>query len=178
MRPLPILTAGAIAFALAAPAMAAPDGKRAGYDRSEPMARAEMMAKVDQRFAKLDNNGDGAIDAAELTAQREAMKAARAERMAAMSEEDKAKRQARMEERRAAMKERWAKRAASGTEARGERGKGKRGWLARMDADGDGLITSAEFSARAAARFDRLDANGDGIVTPEERKAARGTAKG
>ena len=91
MRPLPILTVGALVLALAAPAMAGPDGKRGGYDRSEPMARAEMMAKTEQRFATIDTNADGTINAAEMTAHREAMKAARAEKRAAMSEADKAR---------------------------------------------------------------------------------------
>jgi hypothetical protein len=167
MRHLPILAAGALAFALAAPAMAASDGKRADYDRSEPMDRATMMAKVDARFAMIDTNGDGMIDAAEMAAHRQTMRTAGAERRAAMSEEDKAKRQAKMQERRSVMKERWAKRADSG-EART-----KGGWLAQIDANGDGLITREEFAAPAIKRFDRLDANGDGIVTPEERAAAR-----
>lgn len=168
MKTLPMLTAGAIALALAAPAMAAPGGKQGGHDRSQPMARADMMAKVDQRFAKMDTNGDGTIDAAEMTAHREAMKAARAEKRAAMSEADKA----RMEQRRAAMKERKAERVAAGEAPREKRAKG--GWLARVDANGDGMITREEFTAPAMQRFDKMDANNDGIVTPEERKAARG----
>lgn len=158
MRALPILTAGAMALVLAAPAMAAPDGKRAGYDRSAPVARADMMTKVDARFAKIDTNGDGTIDAAEMAAYRDAMRTVRAERIAAMTEEERAK----MQERRAGMKERWA----------------KRGWLARVDANGDGLISREEFAAPAMKRFERMDADGDGIVTPDERKAARRSARG
>jgi Ca2+-binding EF-hand superfamily protein len=177
MRPLPTLTAAAFALALAAPAVAAPDGKRAGYDRSEPMARAEMMTKIEQRFAKLDTNADGTIDAAEMAAHREAMKAARAERLASMSEEDKAKRQAKMEQRRAAMKERKAERVAAGEAPRERRSK-KGGWIARIDANGDGVISREEFTAPAIKRFDRLDANNDGIVTPEERAAGRRAARG
>lgn len=176
MRTLPFLTAGALALALAAPAMAGPDGKRGGYDRSEPMARAEMMAKSEQRFAKIDTNGDGTIDAAEMSAHREAMKAARAEKLAAMSEEDKAKMEARKQERRAAMQERKAERINSADGASEQRA--KRGKLVRFDANGDGLITSEEFAAPALQRFDRLDADGDGIVTPEERAAMRRNARG
>lgn len=176
MRPLPMLTAGVLALALAAPAMAAPDGERAGLDRKAPIARDAMMAKVDQRFARIDTNGDGAIDTAEMTAHREAMKAARAERLAAMSEEDRAALQARMEERRAAMKERRAQRIAAGEAAPEQRRKG--GWLARLDTDADGLITKEEFAARAVQRFQRLDTDGDGILTPEERAAGRRAARG
>lgn len=176
MRTLPILTAGALALALAAPAMAGPDGKHGGYDRSQPMARADMMAKSEQRFVKIDTNSDGTIDAAEMSAHRQAMKAARAEKLAAMSEEDRAKMEARKQERRAAMKERRAEQAAS-TDGAGEQ-RTKRGWLARIDADGDGLITREEFTAPAMKRFDRFDADGDGIVTPEERAAGRRAARG
>jgi Ca2+-binding EF-hand superfamily protein len=171
MRILPILTAGAVAFALAAPALAAPEGKRAGYDPAEPIARADVMTKADERFAKLDTNGDGAIDAAEMAAHREAMRTARTERLAAMSEEEKAK----MQERRSVMKQRWAKRGGAADGARGERSKA--GWLTRLDANQDGLISREEFVAPALRRFDQMDANGDGIVTPEERAAARRTAR-
>ena len=40
--------------------------------------------------------------------------------------------------------------------------------LMRADANGDGVVTRAEFLADAAARFDRMDANRDGRLTREE----------
>lgn len=40
--------------------------------------------------------------------------------------------------------------------------------LAPVDADGDGLVSAEEASARAEAAFDRLDPDGDGKVTREE----------
>ena len=167
MRTLPVLSLGALALALAAPTIAAPEGKPAGPDRSVPMARADTLAKVEARFAKIDTNSDGVIDAAEMTAHREAKRAARAEKIAAMTDEQKAK----FQERRAAMKERWAKRAASTDAPAVKRSRGDR--MARIDMDGDGRITAAEFAAPAMQRFDKMDANSDGIVTPDERKAAR-----
>ena len=39
----------------------------------------------------------------------------------------------------------------------------------KVDTDGDGRISKAEYLARAAARFDRLDVNHDGFLTPDER---------
>jgi len=53
--------------------------------------------------------------------------------------------------------------------------------FAAMDADGDGAVTLAEFTAfaqtRAATRaermFTRVDADGDGMVTQAEIEAAR-----
>ena len=41
------------------------------------------------------------------------------------------------------------------------------------DADSDGRITQAEFTAAAMARFDGMDANSDGTVTAAERQAQR-----
>ena len=42
----------------------------------------------------------------------------------------------------------------------------------RLDADGDGRISRAEFLGRELRLFDRLDANGDDAVSPEEIETA------
>jgi Ca2+-binding EF-hand superfamily protein len=47
--------------------------------------------------------------------------------------------------------------------------------MKRIDPNGDGKITEAEFLARAKARFKRLDANKDGALSPEE--VGRGFAR-
>jgi len=39
----------------------------------------------------------------------------------------------------------------------------------RADADGDGRITRAESRAAVAERFARMDANGDGMISEDER---------
>lgn len=39
------------------------------------------------------------------------------------------------------------------------------------DKDGDGVVSRAEFMAKAGERFDKLDADGDGVLTEEEMKA-------
>lgn len=50
---------------------------------------------------------------------------------------------------------------------------GPRGGMMMMgDANKDGAITQAEFTAAAMKHFDMMDANKDGKVTTEERKAA------
>jgi hypothetical protein len=46
-----------------------------------------------------------------------------------------------------------------------------------MDANHDGVVTSAEHAATARLRFDRLDRNHDGFITTDEMPAARGAAK-
>ena len=48
---------------------------------------------------------------------------------------------------------------------------GARGGFA--DANKDGTITKAEFTAGAMAMFDRADSNKDGYVTADEMKAGR-----
>ena len=44
--------------------------------------------------------------------------------------------------------------------------------LLELDRNGDGKISSIEFSEGMLARFDRMDLNHDGTVTSEERAAA------
>ena len=46
MRTLPVLSLGAFALALAAPTIAAPEGKPAGHDRSAPIARGPSSRRV------------------------------------------------------------------------------------------------------------------------------------
>lgn len=48
----------------------------------------------------------------------------------------------------------------------GDRG---RRMLARVDADGDGLVSRAEYRAAAEARFARVDADSDGVAATGER---------
>src|SRR3546814_14753815 len=44
--------------------------------------------------------------------------------------------------------------------------------FAKLDANSDGKVTKAEFTAKPLEMFGKADANKDGTVTPEERKAA------
>ena len=49
--------------------------------------------------------------------------------------------------------------------------------LDRLDADKDGKITAAEYTAGSKTSFDKLDANADGKVTAAEMDAAYTTSK-
>lgn len=43
----------------------------------------------------------------------------------------------------------------------------------KMDANGDGVVTTAEADAQREAMFKRMDADGNGIITAEERDRAK-----
>lgn len=97
-----------------------------GQGPRPPQTLAEMQARNDQVFARLDANADRAITGDEL--------------------------------------------AALSRGPQGARGGGRmREMIARADADGNSRITLEEIQSAAARRFARLDANGDGVVTDEER---------
>ena len=47
-------------------------------------------------------------------------------------------------------------------------------YVARMDADGDGRVSLAEYQDWLSYAFTRLDANGDGVLAPHELPGGRG----
>lgn len=101
-------------------------------------------------FFQADANSDGAVTRAEFDA-------SRAARFAQLDTNNDG--QLTREERRA---------------ERGDRGRhGRRGgglhMLGRADANNDGNITREEFLARPTEMFARLDANGDGVISAAER---------
>lgn len=48
------------------------------------------------------------------------------------------------------------------------------GYLQRMDADGDGRISQAEYVQWMLYAFDRMDRNGDGVLTADELPGGKG----
>ena len=124
------------------------------------VTRAQLVERLDARFAQLDTNRDGTVTAAERSAQREARRGQRFQRL-----------------------DKDGNGALSPTEfaARGERGEGRSGGRGRLgrgggkgvDANGDGTLSRAEFQARALARFDRGDLDRNGVLTAAERQQAR-----
>ena len=158
MRITTILTGGLVSLALAGTAIAAPgQSLRGDLDKNGAVTLAEVNARLDQRFRTIDTNGNGQLEQAEMQAAREQHRAKRAERREARGAE-------------MADKRGGERRAGMGGKGRGE-GRGK------IDANGDGVITRAEFGAKALARFERADANKDGVVTAEERAALREARK-
>lgn len=47
-------------------------------------------------------------------------------------------------------------------------------YLARMDADGDGRVSLAEYLAWMGYAFERMDRNGDGILSADEQPGGKG----
>jgi len=91
-----------------------------------PQTLADMQARNDRIFARLDANADGAITGAELAV------------------------------------------LASGPQG-GRAGGRIREMFSRADADRNSRITLEEIRDATAGRFARMDADGDGVVTDEER---------
>ena len=163
---------------LAGTAALAQPGERA----SIPMTRADVAQKSAERFQKMDLNGDGVLDLADQELRRE-QRIARLDTdgNGAIS---KAERDAAREARKERRAERMAERGVEGERREGKRKMrgGKRGHfrggmmgggkMARADANGDGRLTLQEMQAHALERFDRIDTDKNGTVTAEERKAA------
>lgn len=180
------LTLGAALIAV--PVLAAP-GAGGKADPTVTVTRAEAQANAVAKFAKMDANGDGKVDAADREARRTEMRAKAFERLDANKDGtvSKAEWDQASADRQAKRGERAEKRAEAGEPGkrgpgmRGHHGKrgghhgmrGGRGGMMKADANGDKAITAAEFQTAALARFDAADANKDGKVTPEERKAQR-----
>ena len=127
------------------------------------VTRAQLVERLDARFARLDTNRDGSVTAAERVAQRAARQLQRFQRLdkdgnGALSPTEFAAR---------------GDRAERGERRRGGRGRLGRGGGADVDANGDGTISRAEFQARALARFDRGDLDRNGVLTAAERQQAR-----
>lgn len=184
MKKITLLTLGAALIAV--PVLAAPGGAgKGGMDPNRTVTRTEAQAHAAAMFAKLDVNKDGKLDAADRAAQRTEMHA----KMFAAIDTDGNGSISRAEwdkhgaDRAAKRAERGEKHADAGERGEGRphgmRGPhGKRGghhgmMMGRADANGDKVISQAEFQTAALARFDAADANKDGKVTPEERAAQR-----
>ncbi len=152
-------------------AVAQPGGQR---DTAAPMTRADAAARADARFDRMDADKDG-----KLTPQDRVVRGKeRADRMFAALDADGNGQISRAEfdagrDKRMDRREARDGRGKPGMGRMGHRGPGMGGMRGKMDADGDKIVTRAEFKAQALAMFDRADANKDGTVTPEERQAVR-----
>lgn len=142
---------GGVAIAMQTPPTSAPQA---------PHSKAEMLARADARFDRLDTDKDGQLSAQERSAGMERPRAARAARYGG----DKSD-------------------LAPGAGRRGGGGMSEK-MLARIDINGDEMISRAENRAAAEARFARMDVDKDGTIeagefgADGERIAARGERRG
>ena len=169
------IIAGSVA--LAATAGHGPMRFDADANKDGNLTKAELTAALDKRFAQLDTDNDGRITKEE----RDAAHQARFEqRFKAMDTDGNG--QISQAEMKAAHE---ARREMRGAHRGMQHGDGHRGGMhggfghgmAKADANNDGVITKAEFQAKALERFAKADANNDGIVTKAEREDARGMMK-
>jgi hypothetical protein len=173
-----VILGGAACALMSAAVVAQSDGPNSDKRgmRGQPQTRAEVEARVKERFAKLDANRDGAVTMEERKEQREeTRKAMKDRRFAALdANNDGSISRAEFD---AGPAGRAGMRGESrgGKRMQGGRG-GRRGMdgakgFAKADVNSDGKLTQSEMTAQALARFDRLDANKDGTLSVEERRA-------
>jgi Ca2+-binding EF-hand superfamily protein len=124
------------------------------------LSGADLADKGPGLFERSDANGDGFVSKDEFAAGRATMFG----KLDANA--DGAIDQAEIEKAREAWRQHMNKPAQ--TEANAEGKKKHRGFLQRMDTDGDGKITSAEFAAAGDKMFARLDDNSDGKIAKDE----------
>lgn len=165
-----------MATAVAGTAYAEQTG-RGGRDAGAPQTRAQALSQAEARFDRMDANKDGKLDKADHEARRNAA----FDRLDTDKNGQISRAEFNTRPERAPRSE--ARRSPDGEQGKqhrwGGRGHGRHGGMwggpggGFADANKDGTVTKAEFTASALQRFDRLDANKDGQVTREERQAAR-----
>lgn len=198
-----ILLAAATTLVVAGSA-AAQDARSAGrmdQDGDRRISLAEMQARHDERFTRLDVDRDGRLTREERQAGRSVARAQRpgkgvgkgAERRAAAFARRDANRDGGLSQ--AEAPKRFAPHFArldadrdgrlTQTEVQAGRAlvraeRGPRGARAERAprAGGDGVLTRAETAARVQMRFARLDVNRDGFLTRDERRSGREQRRG
>ena len=174
---LPKLSKKAV-IGISAVALAAVAGTAYAAQRMDAMTRADVQARSIEHFAKMDSNKDGKLDATDRAAHQAAMfDRLDGNKDGSVSREEFAaarpgpgpdgEHMVRRED------------GAGGGRRHGGRHGGRGGHmgggahlLGMADANKDGAITQAEFTAASLAMFDKADANKDGTLTREERRAA------
>ena len=167
------ILAGVTAFAITAATLAiaqpAPSGAQAQqptkHGMKAPQTRADVAAKVRNRFTALDTNKDGFVTRQESEAAMAARFSQRFDRL----DSNKDGQISRDE-----FSARPERRTEGPRAERGQRGGGRMGFAGRMfdmtDANKDSRVSLQEATDAALRHFDMADANKDGTVTPEERR--------
>jgi hypothetical protein len=176
-KTLSTATLAVLALLAGGTALAQADTAPAG--RTADMSRTQLVSRLDAQFATLDANRDGFLSDAERSAVRDA----RIEKRFAQLDTDRngsvtlAEMKAQGDRRGEASAERSGRRGHHGKHP-GMRAGGRGHGGMHLDANKDGRISKAEFQAPALERFDRMDADRNGVVTTAEHQAARAAMKG
>lgn len=138
-----VLSAGLGLTALAGAALA--DKGQGMFGRADTngdgfVSKEEFAAGRNAMFAKLDANGDGAVDQAELDKAREAWH----------------------------QRKNQQAQADTGTQAETPKKERHGRFMARIDTNSDGKVTTQEFAAAGDQMFAKFDANGDGKLAQDE----------
>jgi hypothetical protein len=159
-----------------------------GMMAPEPMTRADVEARAKARFAEMDANKDGAVTQAEIASTRTEHMSKMQGEMFTKMDADKNGSISRAEfdaHHQHMMSDGMAPPPMAGHGGmkrkhmgHGEGGKGRMGrmedrMLGMTDANKDGIVTEAEATQAALARFDKVDTDKDGSINDAERKAAR-----
>ncbi len=164
---LMLASAGA-AFAQQAPARP----MRADTDGDSRLSQAEFVGQRVQRLTAIDSNRDGSVSADERRAAMQARRAGRADARFDRLDgnDDGSVSRAEFDAARETGREARADRGPRPMRAHRGPARGQRG-MARMEARGPVVI--ADVQARAEQAFARLDADHDGFVTSAEGRAGR-----
>ena len=158
-----------IAVVVAAPALAiaAPTATPVTAPAPNPaqsITRASLASARDAAFKKIDANGDGSINAAELAAAEAGLARARLQAEFTRLDTNKDGQLSQAE---------FLAAAPQPSALVAEMAKP----IAALDKNKDGRITADEFRAPQLAAFDRLDTNHDGVLSTAERQAAQAQAQ-
>jgi Ca2+-binding EF-hand superfamily protein len=155
--------APALATAAAAPAAApAPAAKPA----AQPQNRATLAKNLDANFKAIDTNGDGSLNAAELTAAEGKVQQQRIAALRARFEADFTKLDTNKD---GVLSKAEFMVAAPQTSASPPNGAAI---VAQLDKNKDGKVTADEYRGPVLGRFDQVDTNHDGVLSDAEKKAA------
>jgi len=153
----------------------------ADTNKDGKVTRDEMLAAATARFQAADTNHDGYLDATERKAMHAAMGKDAAHQGSFFAKMDHdgngtisrdeapphlAARFDQLDTNFDGVLDKQELAAAHGDKA-------KHGAMAKMDADGDGKVSLAEFTAGALRMFSHLDTDNDGVITLAEAQAAR-----
>jgi Ca2+-binding EF-hand superfamily protein len=151
---------------LIAPLLCVLAASAAGAQAPNSATRAELIAKLDQSFGRVDVDKDGSIGRAEVAA----IEAKTAEQMQANVNKQLAEQFGRL----ASDKNGQLSLAEFQAGAKVRSTAGPDAAIKRLDTNKDGKVSRDEYGSRELAVFDSLDANKDGTVTAAEAEKAAG----